>query len=493
MSDNKQLNQFYHLYALAQERSGTTMDDHRREDLNRALKEILASGEVGGVQELFDLLTVQPVSHPLWQKIIRAITIGETYFFRNQAHFQALQQHLLPDMIRERQKSGQRQIRIWSAGCATGEEPYSLAILLRELIPDLSQWSIMILATDINQNFLEMARQGLYSERAFRAETPEWVKTRWFKHEEGKYRIDRAVRDMVYFRQLNLISDDYPSYDNSTMHMDILICRNVTIYFDISTTRKIVDRFYRAINIGGWLIVGHSEPQIEVYQQFTTRNFDKTVFYQKVPVPLSAPPPKVTLPELPVIPPRPAKLVAAKPLATKLPVQAKPKSAAAPKPAPPSAPLSAPLSAQKPTPKPEKPQPDAEDTPESLWERAKQAADDENWDTTMELLNKAEQFDNLQAQVHYLRGLVYLHTGQLDTALVALRQAVYCDSGLALAHYALGDLYTRWGKQKDAEKHWNRAKTALAGLQPDAHVPFGDEELTVEMLLGLLDYRLGQP
>jgi chemotaxis protein methyltransferase CheR len=277
---------------------------------------------------------------------------------------------------------------------------------------------------------------------------------------------------MVQFQPLNLLSDEYPSYDNATMNMDLVVCRNVTIYFDLEITRRIADRFFQALDNGGWFIVGHSEPQIEVYQQFVARNFDRAVFYQKPVSPTSAKPVldygatiratqplkqvKVSKPRRVVIPTRPT------PAKRALPHNQKPKARS---------------SAEK---------------PESLWETAKQAADDEDWEKALELLREADEQDNLQPHVHYLRGLIMIQTGELDQALVSLRQAVYCDPTFALAHYALGEVYDRRGSRKDAVRHWNRAKDMLRDLDPEGSLPHGDEDLTPEMLYGLIDFRLGQ-
>jgi chemotaxis protein methyltransferase CheR len=201
----------------------------------------------------------------VWQRLIHAVTIGETYFFSNSPQLEALRMEVFPALINERRKAGILQLRIWSAGCATGEEPYSIAIMLRELLPDIEAWNISLLATDINVNFLQEARAGLYRNKSFRNETPEVVRERWFISGENDFQIKPIIQKMVSFRHLNLITDDYPSYDSSTMHMDVILCRNVTIYFSSDTTRQVASRFYRALNHNGWLVVGHSEQRADVY------------------------------------------------------------------------------------------------------------------------------------------------------------------------------------------------------------------------------------
>src|SRR5207247_1807290 len=126
----------------------------------------------------------------LWQELLQAVTIGETYFFRNQDQFNALRNEVLPQIIDKRRKSGVKQIRIWSAGCASGEEIYSVAILLRELLPDIANWSILLLGTDINAASLERARRGSYRTWSFRNETPDYLRPRWFRHDGDNYQLD---------------------------------------------------------------------------------------------------------------------------------------------------------------------------------------------------------------------------------------------------------------------------------------------------------------
>ena len=269
------------LYNLIASRTGLVLSSHQFSDISRILDELATSAGVTQPDDLLAFLLVQPETHPLWQRIVHTITVGETYFFRNKPQFDALRSHVLPGLIDARRQSGNKHLRLWSAGSATGEEPYSLAILLRELLPDIETWSISILATDINEEYLAQARRGIFRPRSFRSETPAGLREAWFTDELEGVRLKPAVRNMVIFKSLNLVSDVYPAMDNNTTYMDLILCRNVTIYFDRETTRQIAMRFQQALNPGGWLVVGHSEPQAELYQGFISRNFTDTVLYQK--------------------------------------------------------------------------------------------------------------------------------------------------------------------------------------------------------------------
>jgi chemotaxis protein methyltransferase CheR len=184
----------------------------------------------------------------------------------------------LPELIQRRQAT--RHLRIWSAGCATGEEPYSIAMTLADLLPTNEFWQVSILATDINSQFLARARDGLYSNWSFR-ETPDAVRERFFTPEQNRWRLYPAIRQMVTFARLNLAEPCFPAILNGTYAQDLILCRNVTIYFDEATTRQLLERFYSTLLPGGWLIVGHAEPQASTYQQLELHNFPQTVAYRK--------------------------------------------------------------------------------------------------------------------------------------------------------------------------------------------------------------------
>ncbi len=461
------------LYELIQARLGVNLTDNQRNDVLPVVESLLTSTGFNG---LLDALAEAPVDNPQWQQIVNVVTVGETYFFRNQYQFDALRTAILPALVDERRKAGFKQLRLWSAGCAGGEEPYSLAILLRDMLPDIDSWSITILATDINAASLEHARAGLYRAWSFRSETPADIRDRWFRLTTNGYQLSSKIRSMVTFAPLNLVSDDYPSYATGTMNMDIILCRNVTIYFDQATTREIVGRFQRALTEDGWLVVGHAEPMAVVYEDwFTPRNFDNTVLYQKRRAGPEAPSVSCAVTTETVTAGTPAMatmLVTPAPVAPAVPAKR-------------TAPLPEPDNQVVTTPEP----PPVEE-PDCL-QRAKQAADREDWDEALRWLAEAEQQDRLHPHVHYLRGLVQWHGSNPDSALSSLRQAVYCDPHFALAHYTLAELYEHRGEVKEAIRYLRLAQAAIADMEPDQPVSFG-EDLTVGMLQELLTYRLNR-
>ena len=202
---------------------------------------------------------------------------GETHFFRNAAQFDALYSQVLPQIIERRRAL--RTLRIWSAGCASGAEPCSIAILLQELLPDVDEWSITILGTDINTEALDRARKAIYSTWAFREQRARQWQSRYFRRKGDRYELVPEVRHMVTFAQLNLARDNYPAYETNTMFMDLILCRNVTIYFTESVTKRVIERLHDALVGGGWLVVGHSEHSLTTYHRFQARNYANAILH----------------------------------------------------------------------------------------------------------------------------------------------------------------------------------------------------------------------
>ncbi len=266
---------------LLRERCGLHYPERKRSDLAHGLNQAMNSG---GYQDLATLYADARVGGPAWETLLAQLTVGETYFFRNQPQFDALRQQLLPELLQRRGTI--RSLRVWSAGCATGEEPYSIAMLLGDFLPPDQSWQVSIMATDLNPRFLTRAREALYSEWSFR-ETNEAQRARFWVQEGNRWRLRPEIRRMALFSRLNLAEPSYPAIGNGTCAMDIIFCRNVMIYFDEETTRQVVDRLYAALSPGGWLLVGHAEPQAGLYQQFEVHNFPNTIIYRK---PLDAPP-----------------------------------------------------------------------------------------------------------------------------------------------------------------------------------------------------------
>ena len=263
---------------LLRARSGMEFSGQRRADLERALERAFNEFGVPTPELLYDRLTVGPGAQAALEAFIASLTVPETYFFRNQPQFEALEQRILPELIERRRDL--RRLRIWSVGCASGEEPYSLAMLLRRVLPDLAAWDVTILATDLNRSLLEKAQRGLYTAWSFR-DTSSDIQAQYFTRRGSQFELSPQVRGQVTFAYLNLADDSYPSALTDTLDVDLILFRNVLIYFGEEMARRVIDRLYDALADGGWLLVGHAEPSISLFNRFTTHSFPGAIVYQK--------------------------------------------------------------------------------------------------------------------------------------------------------------------------------------------------------------------
>jgi chemotaxis protein methyltransferase CheR len=207
------------------------------------------------------------------------LTIGETYFFRESVSLQALKNVILPTLIEERFK-GKRVIRIWSAGCCSGEEAYTMAILLYELLPDIQSWDITIIGTDINRNFIRKAIKGRYTQWSFRTTPPE-VLNRYFKKVGKEFEVIPEIKKMVSFSYINLVDDKYPSLSTNTENMDIILCRNVLMYFSEEHRLNVIHRFTKSLTHHGWLITSPVEVSNEVIPHLTRVIIGEAILYCK--------------------------------------------------------------------------------------------------------------------------------------------------------------------------------------------------------------------
>jgi len=191
-----------------------------------------------------------------WIALTQMVTTGESYFFRDNGHFHLLQNKILPELIKKKQP--QRSLRIWSAGCSSGEEPYSIAILLDMLLPDPEGWEIVILGTDINSGFLKKARRGIYSDWSFRMVDKDIQQKYFSRHADG-WEINERFKQRIKFQHANLMETGFFTHYTEICNMDIIICRNVFIYFNRQAVSSVFNNFTKILNNDGYLITGHGE------------------------------------------------------------------------------------------------------------------------------------------------------------------------------------------------------------------------------------------
>ena len=208
------------------------------------------------------------------------LTVGETYFFREREVFDQLETTILPALLRGHCGAAQR-LRIWCAACASGEEAYSLAILLDQCLPQRAQWDVTILATDVNAAALQKARQGIYREWSFR-QAPPGFKERYFKPlNPGEFEIAAHLKEMVQFVELNLAAQTYPARLTPAGGMDLILCRNVLMYFTPLQALQTAARLYQALHPAGWLITGQAELSASIFGAFQPLHLGDTVAYRR--------------------------------------------------------------------------------------------------------------------------------------------------------------------------------------------------------------------
>ncbi len=207
---------------------------------------------------------------------IDLLTTNETYFFREDFQLRAFTQEVIPELVRAKAGRGEKSLRIWSAGCSSGEEPYTLAMLLLES-PLLCGWTIEIIGTDISQKVLKIARDGIYGKNSFRATEDKYLQ-RYFNPIDDKWQIVSQVKDLVSISHLNFFDDNRVALLGE---MDAIFCRNVIIYFDLEAKKRVIRTLHDRLSPGGYLLLGHSESLMNVSTAFKLRHFTHDMLYQK--------------------------------------------------------------------------------------------------------------------------------------------------------------------------------------------------------------------
>lgn len=442
----------------------------RWRDLERGMGSAAQEFGFKDAESCIPWLVSSPLTKDQIEVLASQLTVGEAYFFREEKSFQILAEHIFPELIRSRRESEQR-LRIWSAGCCTGEEPYSIAMLLDRLLPDIKNWRITILATDINPRFLQKASEGVYREWSFRS-TPQWIKEKYFTRKKaGHFEILPNLRKMVSFAYLNLAEDAYPSLLNNTNAIDVIFCRNVLMYFTPAHAQKVIQHLYRSLVDGGWLMVSPSEASQVLYAQFVTVNFPDAILYQKPRVgETDAPVPHLT--------------------------EAIPRSLISDSPTLrfPDSPTRGKVEEHKTA----EPQQTPYEEALALYEQGRYAegaeklvelfshdpanskaiallarayANQGKLAEALEWCEKALTADKLNAGYHYLRATILQEQGAVDEAMTSLKRALYLDRNFVLAHFVLGNLMLRQGKFREAKKHFENALALLPAYRQEETLP----------------------
>ncbi len=254
---------------------GIYFDEKSKSLLEKRLARRLKILHINSFKDYYHLLRYDRRRDEELVSVVDILTVHETYFFREQRQLNAFSKEILPEL--KEKNSGNRKLRIWSAGCSTGEEPYTLAMLIME-DGGFANWDVEIVGSDITQRVLQVARKGVYRQNAFRAIDDYYLVKYFTPGQDGTYQISDAVRRYVTFGNLNLLNSVKVGFVEC---MDVIFCRNVIIYFDQTAKKKVVEHFCRHLVSGGYLLLGHAESLINISTAFTLKHLKHDMVYKK--------------------------------------------------------------------------------------------------------------------------------------------------------------------------------------------------------------------
>jgi chemotaxis protein methyltransferase CheR len=260
---------------------GIYFDDKSKYLVERRLNRRLRVNQMRDFREYYRLLMYDRKREEELRDIIDILTVNETYFFREQNQLSAFSDEIFPELIKKNENK--KRLNIWSAGCSTGEEPYTIAMLILEKgCPN--NWDINIIGSDISQRVLHVAREGIYKKNSFRATSRQFIKNYFHEQQNGDQKISDKVKELVNFNYLNLLD---PYKVRLLGKMDVIFCRNVLIYFSQTARKKVIENFSEILSDGGYLLLGHTESLINISTAFTLKHLKYDMVYQKPEMPLN--------------------------------------------------------------------------------------------------------------------------------------------------------------------------------------------------------------
>ncbi|ALS22394.1 chemotaxis protein CheR [Paenibacillus naphthalenovorans] len=242
-------------------------------------KRIEKRAEKLGIDSIHDYYRILKFSKDSteFDKLINDLTVNETYFFRDYPQLRNFAEEVLPMVVRRKNMNNDRTIKIWSAACSTGEEPYTLSIILQEMLDEPEKWNLRIVASDINTDVLHTAKNGLYEYRSVRDVPPEYLE-KYFTKKHESYLVKLGVKKLVHFMKINLM--DSVAVSDIT-GCDFIFCRNCLIYFDDESRKTVLSDFYRSLNPGGIIYLGHSESVGRISSAYCMQRIGDTIVYSK--------------------------------------------------------------------------------------------------------------------------------------------------------------------------------------------------------------------
>ena len=447
--------------ALIEQRTGLSVQTQHRANIGELLHDI----SMGEPESFLRTLRSSDDTSPEWQRLIHVLTIGETYFLRDKRHFEILRGNILPRLTLNRRQANALRLNIWCVGCSTGEEPYSVAATIKEFLPDAAQWQITILGTDLNQRAIETAQKGVFRQWSFRHTPGSFIK-HYFTPEERGYRIVEDLQKLVTFRRANLITDP------PMAQADVIFCRNVLMYFSKEQVLQAEEILYQALAPGGWLLLGQAEALHSRENPWVMHLHPGTPIYQKPEL-------KNAFQTEPISYPTRPKIAGTQQLET----------------AEESASYAQAVKAVHED-RPQDAERDLSDLLASNPDHSKAHvllasifASRQAYPEAEVHIEEALSINALLADAHYIRALINLEQGNVDSVRQCLGAAIYCHRDHALASFTLGNLQAQEGDLMKANKSWRNAYQAIVDL-PDEQFVSDLTDMQVVALRGLLEQNL---
>ncbi len=437
--------------------AGLVFDVSRRSALSVVVRDRVERTRHGSVAEYL-VWVESPAGAAERQRLLDTVTIQETHFFRNLPQLDALRASVLPELVARARTAG-RPLTIWSAGCSTGEEPYTLAMILLDLFDSMAPVPVNIIGTDVSESALTVAKQGVYAGRTIELAEPAAVE-RWFDRQaDGSYSVSQRVRDLVSFQLQNLVTEE-PPFGSS--EIDLVVCRNVTIYFGRDTTKALVNRFHRGLTGGGYLLLGHAETLWQVSDAFSLVPVGEAFIYRKDTAPIRSrrQPALVTIGPPPVTPStrpplkRAVRDVLLNPV--RRPRRVEPERVAPRVPVP---------------------------TPLDDLAAAKELLKKGRYAEASSLAERATAAQPMLVDGYIVEGRALANQGNDDGAIAALRKAVFLDPRAGHAHFLLATTLAKVGDPSGASLSF----TAAAETLPDASADTVAELLDGRAVSDLVD------
>ena len=506
--------------------------DNKRQDLLRGVKHAADTFGYKNIETCITQLLQVDWTEKQIKTLASYLTVGETHFYRHREHLN----YFVEKILRTSTFINKKSLNIWSAGCCTGDEAYTLAILLHENVPFINKYDISILATDINPVFLKKAKEAVFTRNSFR-ETPGYIQKKYFTHiGRDRHELMPKIKKMVKFRYLNLVSNAYPLKLNDSDSFDIIFCRNVFIYFKLETVAEICSKFKYALNTDGYLFVSPAETFMAPKNLFKKDSFKKSIIFQNSPVETKRGKVAVSTVKKHVTKPEKSKKLSGKldRRGTNIPSSQRYAAASEHQASGIEHQASSIRSRQgysgqvehRVSKKPEK-STTVYDREKKNLSAAKARYNKGNYNESVKMLNeliknthsaeiknsayielsriysnlgkadsslecckKAIDLDKMNPFGYFLYASLLMESGKIDESIDYFKKTLYFDNSYVIAHFTLGNIYLNFKKKTEAEKYFRNAEKLLSKANP-SDVVKGSEGLTVNSMKDLIRACLG--